>query len=109
MNNRRKRRRWARRLGIAALVVLGLLLVSAVANAALEAQEKATMPGYGERVAVAGGSLNVVRDRNAAAHQGPPIILLGGLGTAAPGLDFTPLIRELGDFDVVVVEGFGYG
>lgn len=109
MNTRKKRRRWGRRLGIAALVVLGLVLVSAMANAALEAQEKATMPGYGERVAVAGGSLNVVRNGNAAAHQGPPLILLSGLGTAAPGLDFTPLIRELGDFDVIVVEGFGYG
>lgn len=103
----RRKRRWLRRLGIAALVVLGLVLASAVANAALEAQEKATTPAYGERIAVAGGSLNVVRNGNA--QQGPPIILLSGLGTAAPGLDFAPLIRELSGFDVMVVEGFGYG
>ncbi|UTT68851.1 alpha/beta hydrolase [Arthrobacter sp. DNA4] len=103
----RRKRRWLRRLGIAALVVLGLVLASAVANAALEAQEKATTPAYGERVAVTGGSLNVVRNGNA--NQGQPIILLSGLGTAAPGLDFAPLIRELTDFDVIVVEGFGYG
>ena len=36
-------------------------------------------------------------------------MLLGGLGTPAPALDFAPLIRELGDFNVIVVEGFGYG
>jgi pimeloyl-ACP methyl ester carboxylesterase len=36
-------------------------------------------------------------------------VLLSGLGTPAPALDFAPLIRELGDFNVIVVEGFGYG
>jgi pimeloyl-ACP methyl ester carboxylesterase len=38
-----------------------------------------------------------------------PIVLLSGLGTPAPGLDFQPLARELNGFDVIVVEGFGYG
>ncbi|MBT2565326.1 alpha/beta hydrolase [Arthrobacter sp. ISL-85] len=103
----RSHRRWLRRLGVAALVVLGLVLVSAVANVALESQEKAAAAPYGQRVAITGGSVNVVRTDNGG--QGPPIILLSGLGTAAPGLDFAPLIRELGDFDVIVVEGFGYG
>lgn len=118
-----RRRRWPRRLGIGALVVLGLVLVSTVANLLLEQREKATVAPYGERVAVAGGSLNVVRvgsppngtaqggnDGGAATGgRGQPIILLSGLGTAAPGLDFAPLMRELKDFDVIVVEGFGYG
>ena len=36
-------------------------------------------------------------------------MLLSGLGTPAPGLDFQPLVRELNGFDVTVVEGFGYG
>ncbi|WP_308159806.1 alpha/beta hydrolase [Arthrobacter sp. ISL-5] len=36
-------------------------------------------------------------------------MLLSGLGTPAPALDFGPLIRELPDYQVVVVEGFGYG
>ena len=106
----RRRRRWPRRLGIAALVVLGLVLVSTVANLLLEQREKATTAPYGERVAVAGGSLNVVRaGDDGGTAQGQPIILLSGLGTAAPGLDFAPLIRELKGFDVIVVEGFGYG
>ncbi|UUL77318.1 alpha/beta hydrolase [Pseudarthrobacter sp. Fe7] len=110
---RRRPGRWLRRLGTAALVVLGLVLVSTVANLFLEQREKATLAPYGERVAVAGGSLNVVRNGNdggaATAGQRRPIVLLSGLGTAAPGLDFAPLTRELGDFDVIVVEGFGYG
>ena len=101
-----RRRRWPRRLGIAALVVLGLVLVSTVANLLLEQREKATIAPYGQRIQVAGGSLNVLRSGNG---QGQPIILLSGLGTAAPGLDFAPLSRELRDFDVIVVEGFGYG
>ena len=38
------------------------------------------------------------------------LILLSGLGTVAPAVDFKPLINELSDdYTVVVVEGFGYG
>jgi pimeloyl-ACP methyl ester carboxylesterase len=37
------------------------------------------------------------------------VVLLTGLGTAAPALDFAPLVRRLGAYDVIVVEGFGYG
>jgi len=42
-------------------------------------------------------------------EDGQPIVLLSGLGTPAPGLDFAPLARELSGFDVIAVEGFGYG
>ena len=42
-------------------------------------------------------------------HAGPTMVLLSGLGTAAPALDFAPLIRQLGAYNVIVVEGFGYG
>lgn len=38
------------------------------------------------------------------------IVLLSGLGTAAPALDFEPLINEMSKSNkVVVVESFGYG
>ncbi|MCT1902944.1 alpha/beta fold hydrolase [Oceanobacillus sojae] len=38
------------------------------------------------------------------------IVLLSGLGTAAPALDFEPLLDELAkENKVVVIEGFGYG
>ena len=54
---------------------------------------------------VDGGSVNVWRN----GHAGPTMVLLNGLGTAAPALDFAPLIRQLGAYNVFVVEGFGYG
>jgi pimeloyl-ACP methyl ester carboxylesterase len=102
---RKKRRRGLRVIGIAALVVLGLILVSTAVNGILERTEKSTLAPYGERVGVSGGSLNVYRN----GQEGQPIVLLSGLGTPAPGLDFAPLVRELSGYDVLVVEGFGYG
>lgn len=101
----KKPRRWRRRAGTALLVVLGLVLAGGAINAVLEDQERQSIEPYGERVAVGSGWLNVVRNGN----QGQPIVLLTGLATAAPGLDFAPLVRELGGFEVIVVEGFGYG
>jgi pimeloyl-ACP methyl ester carboxylesterase len=102
---RKKPRRGWRRAGIALLVVLGLILLSTAINLILERAEKSSMPAYGERVAVGSGSLNVTRSGNG----GQPIVLLSGLGTPAPGVDFAPLVRELSGFEAIVVEGFGYG
>ncbi|WP_307094097.1 alpha/beta fold hydrolase [Arthrobacter sp. V1I9] len=92
--------------GIAAVVVLGLILISTVINAVLEASEKSSMAAYGERTAVGSGTLNVYRN---GPEDGQPIVLLSGLGTPAPGLDFAPLVRELKGFNAIVVERFGYG
>lgn len=103
---RKKPRRGWRRAGIAALVILALILVSTVVNLVLESTEKAGMAAYGERIAVGSGSLNVYRNGR---EEGQPIVLLSGLGTPAPGLDFAPLARELSGFDVIAIEGFGYG
>ena len=103
---RPKRRKVLRILAAAVLAVLALVVASTVTNVVLERQERASITPYGERVAVTGGgSVNVFRN----GQPGPAIILLSGLGTPAPALDFAPLIRELGDFNVMVVEGFGYG
>jgi pimeloyl-ACP methyl ester carboxylesterase len=88
-----------------ALALVALALVSASVNLILTKQEKSRFAPYGERVSVDGGSLNVWRN----GHTGPTMVLLSGLGTAAPALDFAPLIRQLGAYDVLVVEGFGYG
>ena len=82
-----------------------LVVVSASINLILTKQEKSRFAPYGQRVSVDGGSLNVWRN----GHAGPTMVLLSGLGTAAPALDFAPLIRQLGDYNVFVVEGFGYG
>jgi len=98
-------RRVFRRVAIAVLAVLGLVLISTAANLLLERHERATIVPYGQRVGITGGSVNVYRN----GVTGPPLVLLSGLGTAAPALDFAPLIRELTDFSVIVVEGFGYG
>lgn len=94
-----------RRVGIAALVLLGLVLVSTAVNLVMERAERSSIPAYGERVDVGSGTLNVYRNGGG----GQPIILLGGLATPAPALDFAPLIRALDGFDVIVVEGIGYG
>jgi pimeloyl-ACP methyl ester carboxylesterase len=94
-----------RRAGIGTLVLLGVVLVSTAVNLVMERAEKSSTPAYGERVEVGSGAMNVYRSGGG----GQPIVLLAGLGTAAPALDFAPLIRALGGFDAIVVEGFGYG
>jgi pimeloyl-ACP methyl ester carboxylesterase len=104
----KKPRRRLRTLGFTAAIVAALLLVSTFANLAMnQAEQTATAP-YGQRVETSHGVLNVARTPGNG-RTGQTIVLLSGLGTPAPALDFAPLIRELGDYDVVVVEGFGYG
>lgn len=99
------RRKGLRILAAAALTAVGLVVASTGANLMLERQERAGITPYGERIEISGGAVNVYRN----GQPGQPIVLLSGLGTAAPALDFAPLIRELGDYSVTVVEGFGYG
>lgn len=91
--------------GVAVLIAVLLVLASTVTNAVLDQNERANTVAYGERVEVAGGSLNVYRHGD----TGPTIVMLGGYGTAAPAIDYAPLIREMDGFRTVVVEGFGYG
>jgi pimeloyl-ACP methyl ester carboxylesterase len=102
-------RPWWRRLGrlagFAALGLLALVLASTGLNVALTQYERTSTEPYGQRVTVDGGSVNVVDH----AGDGPTVVLLSGLGTPAPALDFAPLVRELDGYRVVVVEGFGYG
>lgn len=94
-----------RAVGIAAFAFVIVVLASTITNAVLVQRERSSTVAYGERVEVSGGALNVYR------HGGgrPTIVMLGGYGTAAPALDFAPLIRELDGYEIVVVEGFGYG
>ena len=100
-----RRHRIRRALAVTGIVVLAAVLVLAGGNAVLERIERAAPAVYGERVSVEGGSMNVYRR----GESGPTIVLLSGYDTAAPALDFAPLIRELHGYRVVVVEGFGYG
>ncbi|WP_395404230.1 alpha/beta fold hydrolase [Arthrobacter sp. UC242_113] len=104
----RKPRRRLRTLGFTAAIVAGLLLASTFANLAMNQAERSATAPYGQMVQTSHGALNVVRTPGNG-RSGQTIVLLSGLGTPAPALDFAPLIRELGGYDVVVVEGFGYG
>lgn len=99
------RRRGLRVLAIVALTLIGLVLVSTAANLLLEQSERASTTPYGERVQIEAGTINVSRSGG----SGPTLVLLSGLGTGAPALDFAPLVRELPGYRTVVVEGFGYG
>lgn len=103
-----KRPRKLRQILTVVGTAVALVLVSGTANVALERTERSSIVPYGQRVQTSHGALNVYR---AASNDGskPVMILLSGLGTTAPAIDFAPLIRELADYDVVVVEGLGYG
>jgi pimeloyl-ACP methyl ester carboxylesterase len=100
-----RRRRGRRVAGIVALSMGGLLVASTSANLILEQAEKSASVPYGQRIQTSAGSINVTRTGD----TGPTIVLLNGLGTPAPALDFAPLIRELAGYQLVTVEGFGYG
>lgn len=113
----RKSRR-IRNLGVVIATLAGLVAASTTANLVIEHAERSSITPYGERVPVSHGALNVYRTAGGrgpgatdtgTAGPGQTIVLLSGLGTAAPALDFAPLIRELSGYNVVVVEGFGYG
>ncbi len=105
---RARRPRWQRALmatGIIVASIAALTLTSAVANATITTAEKSTLAPYGQRISLEAGDVNVYRTGG----PGPTMVLLSGFGTPAPTIDFAPLIRELDGFDVIVIEGFGYG
>jgi pimeloyl-ACP methyl ester carboxylesterase len=98
-------RKTARNVGIVVAALLALTAVSTTVNAAANASEHASLAPYGQKVTIDDGDINVVRNGG----TGPTLVLLSGFGTPSPAIDFAPLIRELDNFDVIVVEGFGYG
>ena len=100
-----RRSRPLRILGIVAAGLLTLTAVSALANVAVTSAEKAHLAPYGQTVSLAAGDINVYRNGG----SGPALVLLSGFGTPAPAIDFAPLTRELDAFNVIVIEGFGYG
>ncbi|MBX3098644.1 MAG: alpha/beta hydrolase [Salinibacterium sp.] len=106
--NRTRRPKWRRAL-IALSVTIGvtaaLLTASSIANVAISNSEKADITPYGQKIALDAGDINVYRNGG----TGPTLVMLSGFGTPAPAVDFAPLIRELDAFDVIVIEGFGYG
>lgn len=90
---------------IVALPVL-LLTTTSIVNVVATKSDLASITSYGELVPVEGKEMNVVDSGTG----GETIVLLPGLGTTAPALDFQPLISELDDTHrVIAVEPFGTG
>ena len=88
-------------------VLIGLLIILGIINSIMTyAESKSVNSAYGQFVEINGGKVHV-------SVQGTGkkvVVLLPGLGVAAPGIDFKPLVNELKkDYTVVVYEGFGYG
>lgn len=89
---------------VLSFIVLCMMWV--IFHTGMKLYEENKYPATGEYVDMEGEKLHVtVKGRGE-----KTIVLLPGLGTAAPALDFEPLVNELSkDFQVVVVEPFGYG
>lgn len=89
-------------VGVVALTLATTTIVNAVATN----NEAQNLPRYGQLVPVDGKQMNVL----ISGEGEETIVLLPGFGTAAPALDFQPLITELeSSYRVVAVEPFGYG
>ncbi|MGO3886985.1 MAG: alpha/beta fold hydrolase [Mycetocola sp.] len=90
---------------IVALPVL-LLTTTTVVNAIASRVEQSALEPYGELIPVDGKLMNVVDTGG----EGDTVVLLPGLGTTAPALDFDPLITELSSTNrVIAIEPFGTG
>ncbi len=92
---------------ISLFILTGLFLGTVyTVNVISSKSEAARIKPYGQLVPVDGKNMNVT-------IQGKgeeTVVLLPGYGTAAPGLDYQPLVKELSPFyRVVVIEPFGYG
>lgn len=89
------------------ILVLGAVLFLTVSfNAVMTMYEHKNYPAWGRYVEVKGNKMHVYTKGT----EGSTIVMLPGLGTTAPVLDFEPLINELAkQHRVVVVEPFGYG
>ncbi|MEK5028228.1 MULTISPECIES: alpha/beta fold hydrolase [unclassified Paenibacillus] len=96
-------------LKVIAAVVIAILLFIAIVftvNKISSHSEQKRMEQYGQLVSVDGKHMNVFIQ----GEGEETVVLLPGYGTAAPALDFKPLLSELSPYyKVVVIEPFGYG
>ncbi|WP_235753808.1 alpha/beta fold hydrolase [Psychrobacillus sp. INOP01] len=88
------------------LAIATLFLIWVAFHQVMVAYEQKSYPALDKLVEVDGKNMHVYTK-----GEGPnTIVLLSGLGTVAPVLDFEPLIDEMSKRNkVVVVEPFGYG
>jgi hypothetical protein len=88
------------------LTIVSVLVIWFVFSNFLTVYEQEKYPVLGELVEVDGKNMHVYSKGEGV----NTIVLLSGLGTTAPVLDFEPLVNELAKKNrVVVVEAFGYG
>ena len=88
------------------LAIVSALVIWVIFSKIMTAYEQNKYSAIGQLVEVDGNNMHVYT-KGDGDHT---IVLLGGLGTAAPALDFEPLINEMAKNNrVVVVEPFGYG
>lgn len=88
-------------------IIIGLLILLGIINAIMiNLEQESVRSAYGQFVEIDGGKVHV--DIQGIGKK--VVVLLPGLGVAAPGIDFKPLVNDLKtDYTVVVYEGFGYG
>lgn len=99
-------RRTLKTLGVILGVFVLAIGVSTVWNQVATANEANNLPEYGQFVEVDGKRMNAV----VAGSGDETIVLIPGFGTAAPALDFDPLIAELSaDARVIALEPLGFG
>jgi len=88
------------------IAIVALLVIWAIFSNVMTAYEQKKYVAIGEFVEVDGNNMHV----NTKGDGDHTIVLLSGHGTAAPSLDFEPLVNEMAKNNkVVVVEPFGYG
>lgn len=106
MEKTKKKSKMRRIFRNAFLIFLGSVLLIPTINFILTKYEKATYEPPGDLIEVDGKKMHVY-SKGQGNHT---ILLMPGLGTAAPVLDFEPLVDKLAVTNkVVVVEPFGYG
>lgn len=86
--------------------ILSILVLWVMIHTGITMYEKNHYKAPGQMVEVDGKNMHVY----VTGKGYHTIVLMSGLGTAAPALDFEPLMEQLKtNHEVVVVEGFGYG
>ncbi len=93
-------------LAVIGLTIVLLLSIVFIVNIICNKIEQGKIEHYGQLITVNGEKMNITIQGKSA----ETIVLLPGFGTAAPTLDFKPLIEELTPhYRVVSIEPFGYG
>ena len=87
-------------------IILGINLISFIVNKRLSRKELEEIQPFGKLVKVNGRKMHV----HSMGNGEKTIVILPGLGTPLPSVDFAPLMRDLSkEYTVVCVEFFGYG